>query len=127
MIVEYAGGRKLIARHRGLEVLSDQPEQGGGENTALTPTALFVASVAMCAAVFIVNFAERHDIALEGMSIETEYEMAEGPRRVGGFRLQVNMPGPLDQRQRAALLRVAEQCVVHQTLVHQPHVEISIA
>ncbi len=57
MIIEYAGGRKLIARHRDLQVLSDQPESGGGENTAMTPTELFIASLALCVGAFVVYFA----------------------------------------------------------------------
>ena len=126
MIVEYAGGKKLVARRRGLEVVSDQSEKGGGENTALTPTELFIASLAMCVAIFVVYFAERHDIPLEGMKVETDYEHAEKPHRIGAIRLQVTMPQPVAEQHRAALQRAAEQCVVHNTLRHPPKVFISL-
>lgn len=126
MIVEYAGGRKLIARHRGLQVLSDQPESGGGENTAMTPTELFVASLALCVGAFVVYFAQRHDIRLEGMKIETDYQMSDGPRRVGAIQVRVHMPGPVSERHQAALQRAAEHCVVHNTLHEPPDVVISV-
>ena len=127
MIIEYAGGRKLIARHRGLQVLSDQPESGGGENTAMTPTELFIASLALCVGAFVVYFAQRHDIQLEGMKIETDYQMSDNPRRVGAIQVRVHMPGPVSKRYQAALQRTAEHCVVHNTLHEPPDVVISVA
>ncbi len=126
MIVEYAGGMKLIARHRGLEVTSDQPESGGGENAAMTPTELFVASLAMCVGVFIVHFASRHDIPLEGMKIEADHQMADDPRRVAAIQVRVHMPEPVEQRYRAPLQRTADLCTVHNSLTHPPDVAISL-
>ena len=125
MIVEYAGGMKLVARHRGLEATSDQPEDGGGENSAMTPTELFVASLAMCVGVFVLYFASRHDIRVEGMKIEAEHEMAPDPRRVGAIQVRVHMPEPVEERYQAALQRTAEHCVVHNSLRQPPKVAIS--
>jgi uncharacterized OsmC-like protein len=127
MLVEYAGGMKFVTHHRGLEVASDQPESGGGENTALTPTELFVAALPMCVGVYLVPFARRHGIAVEGLKIEAEYEIADHPRRVGRIGVRIRMPGPLDERQRAALQRCAEQCLVHNTLHNPPEVSIELA
>ena len=127
MIIEYAGRRKLIARHRGHQVLSDQPESGGGEDTAMTPTDLFIASLALCVGAFVVHFAQRHDIRLEGMKIETDYQMSDNPRRVGAMQVRVHMPGPLSERHQAALQRVAEHCTVHNTLHVPPDVVISVS
>jgi putative redox protein len=126
MVVEYAGGMKLVAHYRGLEVASDQPEKDGGGNTAMTPTQLMVASLGMCVGVFILYFARRHEIAVEGMRIETDYEMVEGPRRVGKMQVRVEMPGELSDQERATLQRVAEQCVVHNTLTHPPEIDVSV-
>ena len=127
IVVEYAGGMKLVAHYRGLEAVSDQPKEDGGGNAALTPTQLMVASLGMCVGVFLLYFAKRHEIAVEGMRIETEYEMVDGPRRVGKMQVRVKMPGELSERERATLQRVAEQCVVHNTLQHPPEIEVSVA
>jgi putative redox protein len=126
MIVEYMGGMKLVAHHRGFDVVSDQPESGGGENTAMTPTEIFLASLAMCAGVFVLYFAKRHDIPLEGMKIEADWEMAENPRRVGKMEVRVRLPQPVNERHLAALQRAAEQCVVHETLRHAPEIKIVV-
>lgn len=126
MIVEYMGGMKLVARHRGLEVMSDQPEDGGGANTALTPTELFVASLGMCVAVYVLYFARRHEIRVEGMKLEVDYTYAEQPRRVGSVDIRIHMPQPVSESHRAALHRAAEQCLVHNSLRQPPSVQIAI-
>jgi len=127
VLIEYAGGMKLIARHRGLELVTDQPIQEGGENTALTPAEAFVAALGSCAGVYVLHFAKRHAIAVEGMTIEVDYTYAERPRRVGTMEVRVRMPQPVDPQQQAALQRAAEQCLVHNTLRHPPRVAIAVS
>jgi len=94
MIVEYAGGMRFVARHRGLEVMSDEPADEGGQNTAMTPAELFVASLGMCVAVYVVGFAVRHSIAVQGLSVEVDYQIAEAPRRVGQIRRAAELRSP---------------------------------
>jgi len=125
MIVEYVGGMKFVTRHRGLELTSDQPESGGGGNTAMTPTEMFVASLAMCVGVYVAYFASRHDIAMEGMKIEADHQMSDDPRRVAAIQVRVKMPEPVDPKYQAALQRTAEHCVVHNSLREPPNVAIS--
>jgi len=127
MIIEYAGGMRLIARHRGLEMVTDQPKDGGGEDTAMTPTELFVASLGSCAAVYVLYFAKRHEVPVEGMTIEVDYTYAEKPRRVGSVDIRIKLPAPVPEHQRAALLRSAEQCLVHNSLRQPPQVTISLS
>ena len=127
MIVEYAGGMRFVARHRGLEAVSDQPEDGGGGNAAMTPTELFVASLGMCVAVYVVGYAKRHGIPVEGLTVEMDYQIAEAPRRVGRMAVKVKLPHPIGEDQRTVLQRVADQCLVHNTLTHPPEVAISLA
>jgi uncharacterized OsmC-like protein len=126
MITEYVGGMKLITRHQGFEVLADQPGDGGGENTAMTPTRLFVASLAMCVGTNVLFFAKRHDIPVEGMRIETDYQMAKGPYRVGAIQVKVIMPEAVSDAHRAALQRTAEGCVVHNAFHHPPETTIAV-
>jgi len=127
MIVEYAGGMKFVTRHRGLEVVSDQPAKEGGQNTAMTPAELFVASLGMCVAVYVVGFAVRHGIPVEGLTAEVDYQIAEAPRRVGQMKVTVKLPQPVTGENQTVLQRVAEQCLVHNTLRHPPEVAISVA
>lgn len=127
MLIEYAGGMKLIARHRGLEVATDQVRDQGGDDTALTPTELFIAALGTCAGVYVLNFAKRHDLPVEGLRIEVDYSYAERPRRVGSVQIRVRMPQPVGEQEGVALQRVAEQCLVHNSLRQPPEVTISVS
>jgi len=51
MLIEYAGGMKLVAHHRGFQVVTDQTEKDGGDDTAMTPTELFIAALGTCSGV----------------------------------------------------------------------------
>jgi putative redox protein len=126
VVIEYLGGMKLVARDNGLEVVCDQPEDQGGENSAMTPTQLLVASLAMCVGTYLLFFARRHDIPTEGMRIETEYQTAEDPHRVGAIQVTVHMPAPVSDHHRAALQRAADGCLVHNTLHHSPDTSITV-
>jgi uncharacterized OsmC-like protein len=127
MLIDYLGGMKLITRHQGFEVVCDQPEDWGGENSAMTPTQLFVASFAMCVGTYVLMFAKRHQIPVDGMKIECDYQMAQAPYRIGAIQVKVLMPAPVSDAHRTALQRAAEGCVVHNTMHHAPETSISIA
>jgi uncharacterized OsmC-like protein len=127
MLIEYAGGMKLIARHRGLEMITDQVKEQGGENSALTPTEAFVAALGTCVGVYVLNFAKRHHIPVEGMKIEVDYTYGEKPRRIASVQIRVKMPQPVSEQYRVALQRAAEQCLVHNSLRQPPAVTITLS
>ena len=126
MRVEYAGGMKLIAHHRGHAVLTDQVVEQGGEDSAVTPAELFIASMATCPMVYVLAFAKRHAIPLEGLTADVDYEIVDNPRRVGRMTIKIVLPGPVSDQHRAALQRAAEQCLVHNTLLQPPQVEMNV-
>ena len=126
MTIEYAGGTKLIAHRRGHQVLTDQPEADGGQDAALTPTELFIAALATCAGYYAVEFATRHQVSLEGMTIAVEYEYAARHDRIASVAIRLKLPRHVDEQLRLAIERSAEQCLVHESLRQPPHVDISV-
>jgi uncharacterized OsmC-like protein len=126
MRIEYAGGMKLVASHRGHTVVTDQTAKEGGDDTALTPTELFIASLGTCPLVYVLAFAKRHDIPVEGLTADVDYEIVDNPRRVGRFSIAIRFPQPVDDQHRAALQRAAEQCLVHNSLLQPPAVTVLV-
>jgi uncharacterized OsmC-like protein len=116
---------RIAVRQHTLSV--DQPEADGGEDTAPTPTELFVASLASCVAFYARRFLSRHGLPVEGLSVTAEFGMASHPARVGEVNLQVQVPAELAPAQQSALLAVASHCTVHSTLLHPPDVRIELA
>lgn len=125
VVVTYAGGDALRIAARGHELLSDQPVEDGGEDTALTPTEIFIGGLGACVAFYAERFLRRNALSTDGMKVECTYLWAESPHRVGEIEIHVEAPG-LTEARRAAFSRVVEHCTIHNTLVQPPAVRIVV-
>lgn len=124
--VEHRGEDKFDIRIRGHVVRVDQPTEDGGEDTAPTPTELFIASLASCVAFYARRYLARHDLPTEGLAVETSFEMGSRPARVSGIEVRLVLPVGVPAERRDALLAVARHCTVHNTLITTPQVTISL-
>ena len=57
---------------RGVELAIDEPEARGGTNTAMSPTEVFMASLAGCVNVVLTNVARRSGVGLRVEKVELE-------------------------------------------------------
>ncbi len=125
--VRHEGGDRYRISIRGHDVMVDQPEHDGGEDTAPTPTELFVAGLAGCIAFYAGRYLRRHRLPEDGLAVVCRFELAEDrPTRVGRIRVQLQLPAGFPQERRQALQAVVEHCTVHNSLRDPPHVEISL-
>lgn len=124
--VTHLGGDRfeLAVRQHTLRV--DQPVEDGGEDTAPTPTELFVSSLASCVAFYARRFLTRHDLPTDGLEVEAVYSMASRPARVGEILVRIDVPAGVPDEKRSALLAVASHCTVHNTLETPPKVNIDL-
>jgi len=88
---------------------------------------LLMASLGSCIGSVLVVFAERHDINLEGMSIDLDWKIKEKPHRIGEIDIAVHIPHHLAEDQKTVLTRVAEQCLIHSTLHHPPQINMALS
>jgi len=127
MRVEHRGGDKFDINVRGHVVRVDQPVKDRGEDTAPTPTELFIASLASCVAFYARRYLSRHDLPTEGLAVEATFEMGSKPARVAGIDLSLIVPEGVPADRLGALLAVATHCTVHNTLASEPDVSITLA
>ena len=125
--VEHRGGDQFDVAVRGHVISVDQPIEAGGEDTAPTPTELFVASLASCVAFYARRYLARHDLPTRGLAVEATFDMSARPARVSGVDLRVILPVGVPPERRDALLAVASHCTVHNTLTSAPAVSITLA
>jgi putative redox protein len=124
--VSHLGGDRFELAVRGHRLQVDQPVEDGGEDTAPTPTELFVSGLASCVAFYARRYLDRHGLAAEGLAVEARYSMASRPARVGEISIEIAVPAGLPDDRRAALLAVAGRCTVHNTLLDPPAVRIDL-
>ena len=124
--VSYHGNRRYDIKSGKHRVVTDQPVEDGGQDAGMGPVELFVGSVASCVAYFVGQFCARHDISREGLTVEAEWEMAEGPHRVGQINLAIHLPHRMTAELKERLLKVAYACTVHQSIAVASNVAIKL-
>jgi LmbE family N-acetylglucosaminyl deacetylase/uncharacterized OsmC-like protein len=127
MRVEHRGGDTFDISVRGHTITVDQPVKDGGDDTAPTPTELFIASLASCVAFYARRFLARHNLPTEGLAVEATFDMGSRPARVSGITMRLIVPDGVPAERRDPLLAVATHCTVHNTLASRPDVSITLA
>jgi ribosomal protein S12 methylthiotransferase accessory factor len=120
MTVTFPGGARVDAQFGPHTVRTDQPAHGGGEGSAPTPFATFLASIATCAGIYVLGFCRQRDLPTEGIRIT---QRSEGNRETGMVErvvLDIHVPPGFPEKYRAALVRSAEQCAVKKHMEQPP-------
>ncbi len=124
--VSYHGGTRYDITSGKHRIVTDQPVEDAGQDAGMSPVELFVGSVASCVAYFVGRFCARHEIPREGLSVEADWTMAEGPHRVGQINLAIHVPHRITTEVREKLLKVAQGCTVHQSIAVAANVAIKL-
>lgn len=125
--VRFSAGEAYEIQIRGHRLLTDQPVEAGGADTAPTPTELFVGSLAACVAFYAGRYLSRHGFSREGLAVDASFEMAtDRPARVAVIRIAVRAPADLPQDRWPALRAVAGHCTVHNSLAVAPRVVLDV-
>lgn len=112
---------------RGHEVVVDQPVSDGGDDTAPTPTELFVAGLASCVAFYAGRYLRRHGLPAEGLAVDCRWSFApDRPARVGEVALDVTLPVGFPEERRQAFLAVIEHCTVQTSIVRAPDIRFAL-
>jgi uncharacterized OsmC-like protein len=98
----------------------------GGQGRAATPPDLFVVSIGACIAAFVAYYCEQQGIDTRDLRVETAYEKTDKPAFLTDFRVDVHLPHGECGDRHAAVERVAEHCIIHETLHHLKNLEINI-
>ena len=127
MDVRFISGEAYEVAVRGHTVTVDQPRESGGDDTAATPTELFVASLATCVAFYAGRYLTRHGYTRDGLRVSVAFDMAtDRPARVAAVRLTLRVPAEVPAERWGALQAVASHCTVHNTLTAPPDVTIDL-
>ena len=122
--LEYEGGKKLNARLGNHLVKTDQPPEDGGEDTAPTPSDLFLVSLATCAGLYAYGFCESRNIDTAALRIRTTCHYDEEKKRYTRISTDLRLPPGFPDRYRKALIRSMEMCFVKKHLDQPPAFEI---
>ena len=122
---KYLGGSKFEANARGHRIVSDQPPDNGGADEGMTPPELLLASLATCAAWYASRYLIARGLSAETLEVRVSAEKAKQPARLSSFHIELTASG-LDARTEEGMLRAARACLIHNTLLGAPEIEVSL-
>lgn len=125
MTISFPGGARVDAAFGPYTVRTDQPPQGGGEGSAATPFATFLASIGTCVGIYVLGFCRQRGLSAEGVRVVQRMEADPVSGLVSRIKLDIHVPPDFPEKYRPALIKVAEQCAVKKHLENPPKFEIA--
>lgn len=121
----YLGGTKFEVAARGHRVICDQPIDNGGSDEGMTPPEFLLASLATCAGYYAAQYLKARALPADELKVRVTAEKATQPARLASFEIDVTAPG-LDERHEAGILRAVKACLIHNTLLGSPRLEVKL-
>ena len=125
MIVDFPGGARVDTHFGEFTVKTDQPPQGGGQGSAPTPFAVFLASIGACAGIYVLGFCKQRGLSTEGIRIVQRMHtrpLSQG--LVQRVELEIQVPPEFPEKYHEALIRSADQCLVKRHFEKPPEFDI---
>ena len=97
-------------RHR---LITDQPEEYGGEGSGPSPHELFPAALAACVTVTLVQYGRTKGWELGDVRVSVDYDNHSKPRRV---ETVIELGGELTEEQLERLRKVARACPLRRSV-----------
>lgn len=119
----FPGGVAVDATYRGHTIHTDQPKPVG-EDAALSPFELFLASIATCAGFYALRFCQERNIPTQGLGVSLDPERNPETKRIATMRIRMRLPEGFPQKYRTAILRAVDQCAVKKHIMEPPEFDI---
>ncbi len=127
VLVDHLGEVQFEVKARSHTVVCDQPIDKGGFDEGMTPPEFLLASLGTCAGYYAVQYLKSHDLPREGLRIRTSAGKAKGPARMADFRIDIECANPLEARHRDGILKAVHACLIHNTLLNPPRIDVDVA
>jgi ribosomal protein S12 methylthiotransferase accessory factor len=125
MVITFPGGARVDVGFGSHTIHTDQPPQGGGNGSAPTPFATFLASIGACAGIYVLGFCRQRNLPTAGIRLLQRIEVNPANGLVGKVALDIHVPADFPEKYRAALVRSAEQCAVKKHLENPPEFAVA--
>jgi putative redox protein len=125
MIIDFPGGARVDAHFGPYTVPTDQPPMGGGQGSAPTPFATFLASIGTCAGIYVLGFCRSRGLSAEGIRIIQRLESNPFTGMVSKVVLDIQLPPDFPEKYKPAVTRAADQCAVKKHFEQPPEFAIN--
>ena len=124
--VNHLGAVQFEAKARNHTIYCDQPASNGGFDEGMTPPEFLLAALGTCAGYYAVQYLKARSLPTEGLRVRTTGEKIPAPARIGEFHIDIEYPFELESRHREGVLRAVHSCLIHNTLLNPPVIEVNL-
>lgn len=118
--VNFLDNLRLEAKFDDFTVVADQPIRYKGDGSAPGPFDYFLASSALCAAYFVKLYCQARDIPTENIRLSQNNIVDPENRYKQMFKIQVELPDDISDKDRQGILRSVERCTVKRVVQNNP-------
>ena len=126
VLVDHLGEVQFEVKARNHTIICDQLVENGGFDEGMTPPELLLASLGTCAGYYAVQYLKSRNLPMEGLRVRTTAEKAKAPARLSDFRIKLEIPIELEERHREGVLRAVHACLIHNTLLNSPRIDVEV-
>jgi ribosomal protein S12 methylthiotransferase accessory factor len=120
MTITLGRNQRVDANFKGFRIVTDQPLENGGDESAPTPYDLFLASLGTCMGYYAGRFCAARGLSTEGIDLALAFEREAEGKGVRAVRVAIHLPEGFPEKYRRALLAAVESCAVKRQLEHPP-------
>lgn len=124
--VNYLDNLRLEAKFDDFTVIADQPVRYKGDGSAPGPFDYFLASSALCAAYFVKVYCEARGISTDNIRLAQNNIVDPENRYKQTFKISVELPEDLSEKDRTGILRSIERCSVKKVVQEGPEFIIEV-
>jgi ribosomal protein S12 methylthiotransferase accessory factor len=124
--VNFLDKLRLEAKFDDFTVVADQPIRYKGDGSAPGPFDYFLASSALCAAYFLKLYCDTRHISTENIRLSQNNIVDPENRYQQIFKIQVELPADISDKDRQGILRSIERCTVKKVVQAGPEFVIEI-
>lgn len=118
--VNFLDKLRLEAKFDDFTVVADQPIRYKGDGSAPGPFDYFLASSALCAAYFVKLYCNTRDIPTDNIRLSQNNIVDPENRYKQIFKIQVELPEDISEKDRQGILRSIERCTVKKVVQTGP-------
>ena len=118
--VNFLDKLRLEAKFDDFTVVADQPIRYKGDGSAPGPFDYFLASSALCAAYFVKLYCDTRNIPTDNIRLSQNNIVDPENRYQQIFKIQVELPAELSDKDRQGILRSIERCTVKKVVQAGP-------
>ncbi|UTW11235.1 OsmC domain/YcaO domain-containing protein [Marinobacterium rhizophilum] len=122
--VNFLDNLRLEAKFDDFTVITDQPIRYKGDGSAPSPFDYFLASSALCAAYFVRVYCLARDIPTDNIRLSQNNIVDPEDRYNQIFKIQVELPEDISDKDRQGILRSIERCTVKKVVQTGPQFQI---